>query len=104
MYAVFSSAMGGAKLKTKYQTPLENRRTKSNSRSNSNSSGKKKKSDKTRPKTAKKTSSRLLLNGAQETRKMSQSHKNVEGSDVMFAHLSLKSGRSSKLLENAQSW
>lgn len=35
LYAVFSSAMGGAKLKTKFQTPTDNRRTKSNSSSRS---------------------------------------------------------------------
>lgn len=35
LYVVFSSAMGGAKLKTKYQTPSDNRRTKSNSNSRS---------------------------------------------------------------------
>lgn len=43
LYPMFATAMGGCKLKTKYQTPTENRRTKSrsNSRSASDDSGKK---------------------------------------------------------------
>lgn len=44
-YAMFCSAMNGAKLKTKYQTPSENRR-KSKSRSRSKSDDKKKKGSK----------------------------------------------------------
>lgn len=46
LYAVFSSAMGGAKLKTKYQTPTENRRMKSRSKSRSDSDSAEKKKKK----------------------------------------------------------
>jgi hypothetical protein len=90
LFAVFSSAMGQAKLKTKYETVGEIRRKKS--RSSSGSEKKKKKLPKLKPKQAIRSSSSFALKKSRKDKLMTlqAAKKEVDGSSIISkdkAHL-----------------